>query len=373
MKLRVNNELIVGVIAVLLGLLAGAILMLMTGNDPLEGYQFLFAGGLMNLERVGNTLAMATPLILTGLSVAFAFRTGLFNIGTPGQVLVGGLLATIVGLTVDLPKPLLLCLMTVVATAGGALWGVIPGILKARFNVHEVVSGIMMNWIAYWITYYLVPAYFKGSYETESRHIGDAASLKVGWLTNLFAGSYINLGLFIALIAVVIIAVILDRTVLGYQLKAVGFNRHAAEYAGISVNRNIVLSMMIAGALSGLGGAALYTGYASSIQIGVMPTQGFDGIAVALLGATSPIGVVFAALFFGILQSGKGFMNAMTDIPPEIGDTIIASIIYFAATSVLFRNLIERFKGRAANRTKKDPPTNPAANPVTNPTDKGGL
>ena len=352
MKRCINKELIVGVVAVVLGLIAGALLMVLTGNDAIEGYQYLFAGGLMNLERIGNTLAMATPLILTGLSVAFAFRTGLFNIGTPGQVLIGGLVATMVGLSVGLPKPLLLALMTLAAIAGGAIWGVIPGLLKARFNVHEVVSGIMMNWIAYWITYYLVPAYFKGSYETESRHIGNVASLKVDWLTTLFAGSYINLGIFFAGLAVVFVAILLDRTVLGYQLKAVGFNRHAAEYAGISVNRNIVLSMMIAGALSGLGGTALYTGYASSMQIGVMPSQGFDGIAVALLGATTPIGVVGAALFFGILQSGKGFMNAMTDIPPEIGDTIIACIIYFAATSVLIRNLIERAKRRIASEGK---------------------
>ena len=348
MSLRINREFLVGLTAVFLGLVAGALLMLVTGNDAVEGYRFLFAGGLMNLERIGNTLATATPLVLTGLSVAFAFRTGLFNIGTPGQVLIGGLMATIVGLSVDLPKVPLLTLSVTAAVAGGALWGVIPGLLKARFNVHEVVSGIMMNWIAYWITYYLMPAYFKGAYETETRYIPEAASLKVSWLTSLFAGSYINIGLFLAVIAVIIVGVVLERTVLGYQLKAVGFNRFAAEYAGISVNRNIVLSMMIAGALSGLGGAAIYTGYASSMQIGVMPSQGFDGIAVALLGANTPLGVVGAALFFGVLQSGKGFMNAMTDIPPEIGDTIIASIIYFAATSVLIRNLIERARRRFA-------------------------
>lgn len=342
MKFRMNKEFAIGVTAVFLGLFAGAILMAFTGNNPFEGYLFLFKGGLMNLERVGNTLAMATPLVLTGLSVAFAFRTGLFNIGTPGQVLVGGLVATVIGLTVDLPKPALLSLMLFAALAGGALWGVVPGLLKARFNVHEVVSGIMMNWIAYWITYYLVPAYFKGSFETESRQITEAASLKVGWLTSLFAGSYINLGIFIAMAAVMVVAVILKDTVLGYQLKAVGFNRYSAEYSGISVNGNIVLAMMIAGGLSGLGGLALYTGYASSMQIGVMPTQGFDGIAVALLGATSPYGVVGAALFFGIMQSGKGFMSAMTDIPPEIGDTIIACIIYFAATSVMIRNFFDR-------------------------------
>ena len=233
MRLRINGEFVVGVVAVILGLLAGALLMVATGNDAMEGYEFLFKGGLMNLERVGNTLATATPLILTGLSVAFAFRTGLFNIGTPGQVLIGGVMATVVGLLVDVPKPLLLVLTITAATAGGALWGVIPGLLKARFNVHEVVSGIMMNWIAYWITYYLMPAYFKGAYETETRYIPEAASLKVSWLTSLFAGSYINIGLFLAVIAVIIVGVVLERTVLGYQLKAVGFNRFAAEYAGI--------------------------------------------------------------------------------------------------------------------------------------------
>lgn len=347
MKFRINKEFIIGVTAVVLGLFAGAILMACTGNNPFEGYLFLFKGGLMNLERIGNTLAMATPLVLTGLSVAFAFRTGLFNIGTPGQVIIGGLVATILGLTVDLPKPMLLSVMMLAALMSGALWGVIPGLLKAKFNVHEVVSGIMMNWIAYWITYYLVPAYFKGSFETESRQISEAASLKAGWLTSMFAGSYINLGVFIAMIAVMIIAIILKDTVLGYQLKAVGFNRWSAEYSGISVNSNIVLAMMIAGGLSGLGGLTLYTGYASSIQIGVMPTQGFDGIAVALLGATSPYGVVGAALFFGIMQSGKGFMSAMTDIPPEIGDTIIACIIYFAATSVMIRNFFDGTMKRA--------------------------
>lgn len=346
MRLRINKDFSVGLISVLLGLFAGGILMLFTGNDPIEGYKFLFAGGLMNLERVGNTLAMATPLILTGLSVAFAFRTGLFNIGTPGQVIIGGIVATIIGLTVQIPRPLLLSLMTMAALLSGAIWGIIPGILKARFNVHEVVSGIMMNWIAFWIAYYLIPAYFKGSFETESRHIPLTASLKVAWLSNLFSGSYINLGLFLALISVVIIAIILKETVLGYQLKAVGFNRYAAEYSGISVNSNIILAMMIAGGLSGLAGLALYTGYTTSFQIGVMPSQGFDGIAVALLGATSPIGVVGAALFFGILQSGKGFMNAMTDIPAEIGDTIIACIIYFAATSVLIQTLMNKVTKR---------------------------
>lgn len=351
MKLRFRIHLpkttIVSLLAVVFGLIAGAILILATGNNPFEGYSYLFRGGLMNIERVGNTLATSTPLILAGLSVAFAFRTGLFNIGAAGQMLFGGFCATAVGLTLNWPKAIILPVMMIAAITGGALWALIPGILKARFNVHEVVSTIMMNWISYWVIYYIIPAYFKGSYlETESRQLPHGASLKADWLTHLFGGSYINLGIFIAVAAVVATAFILDRTVMGYELKAVGLNRYAAEYAGINVNRNIVLSMMIAGALAGLGGATLYTGNALSMQIGVMPSQGFDGIAVSLLGSNSPVGVLGAAIFFGILYSGKGFMNAMTRIPPEIADTIIATIIYFAATSVLIERALGWLKQR---------------------------
>lgn len=340
---------VVSLLAVLFGLLAGAVLMAVTGHNPLEGYRFLFEGGLKNPERIGNTLATATPLILTGLSVAFAFRTGLFNIGAAGQMLFGGFCATAAGLYLDFPRPLLLLVTTLAGLLGGALWAFIPGLLKARFNVHEVVSTIMMNWIAYWTIYYAVPAYLKGDYlETESRALPAGATLKQPFISDLFGGSYINLGLFIAAIAVIIIAFIINRTTLGYELKAVGFNRHAAEYSGIAVNRNIVLSMAISGGLAGLAGVVQYTGNAVNIQIGVLPTEGFDGIAVALLGANTPIGVLLSAIFFGLLYSGRGFMNAMTEIPPEIADSIIAIIIYFAATSILIERLVRRFMQRRA-------------------------
>ncbi len=354
MKLKlpqIPRSVSVGLISVFLGLFAGAIVMSITGSNPVTGNADLFQGGLMNIERIGNSLATATPLILTGLSVAFAFNTGLFNIGASGQLLAGGLAATAIGLTVVLPKPLLLALMLVGAIAGGAIWGFVPGLLKALFNVHEVVATIMMNWLAYWVVYYTVPAYFKGSFlETESRRIPDIASLRVPWITEMFDGSYINLGILIAVLTVLVIWVILSKTVLGYELKAAGFNRFAAEYAGMKVNRNIVLSMTIAGALAGLGGLTLYAGYAVNLQIGILPNQGFDGIAVALLCANSPVGVLFSALFFGVLHSGKGFMNAMTSIPPQIGDTIIATIIYFAATSVLIERQMDRIKKALANR-----------------------
>ncbi|EHK2440682.1 ABC transporter permease [Clostridium perfringens] len=349
------KQCIISLMAILLGLIAGAILMAIMGHNPIDGYSFLFQGGLMNIERIGNTLATATPLILTGLSLAFAFRTGLFNIGAPGQMLMGGFFATAVGLTVKLPTPILLPLMIIAGIFGGALWAFIPGALKAKFNVHEVVSTIMMNWIAYWIVYYMVPMYFKGEFlETESAQLPATATLRIQALTDFFQGSFINMGILIAIVSVFAIWFILNKTVLGYELKAVGFNRDAAEYAGISVNRNIVLSMMIAGALAGLAGVVQYTGNATSIQIGVMPTQGFDGIAVALLGASNPIGVLFSALFFGILYTGKGFMNAMTSIPPEIADTIMATIIYFAATSVIMERVFNKFQKRKKDKLNKN-------------------
>lgn len=351
-KLLTNRAIIIALVAIALGLVAGALLMAAIGSNPFTAYLYLFGGGLMSVERIGNTLATAVPLVFTGLAVAFAFRTGLFSIGGAGQMLIGGLFATMVALWVPLPKFAILPIMLVAAALGGALWAAVPGLLKARFNVHEVVTTIMMNWVAYWVIFYFVPAYLKGNLETESRLIPDSASLKVGWLTQLFNGSFISLGIFLAIAVVLVVAFILNRTVLGYELKAVGFNRHAAEYAGMPVNRNIALSMIISGALAGLAGLTFYTGYGGNMQVGSMPSQGYDGIAVALLGANSPWGVAAAAVFFGILQSGKGFMSAMTSVPPDIADTIIATIIYFAATSVLIERVWDYFKRKRMQKAQ---------------------
>ena len=210
-----KKEALNSILAVVLGLIAGAILMFVIGDNPVDGYAYLFKGGLMNVSRIGDTLATATPLILTGLSVGFAFKTGLFNIGTPGQMLFGGFCATAIGLTYNasMSRPVLLLAMIIVGGLAGAIWAFIPGLLKAKFNVNEVVSSIMMNWICYWIVYYAVPFYFKGSSETESKNIPEIASLRANWLTDLFSGSYINLGILISIIAVIVIGFILNKTV----------------------------------------------------------------------------------------------------------------------------------------------------------------
>lgn len=345
MKIKLNKDFVLAIIAIILGLTAGGLLMLLTGNNPMEGFFYLYRGGTMSMERIGNTLASATTLILTGLSVAFAFKTGLFNIGAAGQMLIGGLCATTVGLNLLWPKPVLLLTMLIAAALGGGIWAAIPGFLKAKFNVHEVVATIMMNWIAYWTAYYVVPAFLKGDFmETESRRLPLSASLRSPWFAKIFGDSYINLGIFVAVIAAIIVYFLLNRTTLGYELKAVGYNKDAAEAAGINVKKSMVVSMTIAGILAGLAGATFYAGYSLNMQIGVLPSQGFDGIAVSLLGANSPLGVLGTAIFFGLLHTGKGFMNAMTRIPPDIADTIIAIVIYFSATSVMIERLWAKFK-----------------------------
>ncbi len=351
-----KNKLLLSLSAVFLGLVAGAILIALLGNNPFNAFFYLFRGGLMSSERFGNTLATATILLLTGLSVSFSFKTGLFNIGAAGQMLIGGLCASAVALFIPLPRPLLLIAIILVAIIGGALWGFIPGILKAIFNVHEVVSTIMMNWIAYWLVYYSVQLHLKGEFvETESRSIPELCTLRASWLSSLFGSDYINYGLFLGILAMVFYKLVLDKTTIGYELKAAGYNKSAAEYGGIKVNRNIVVSMMISGALAGLAGLSYYVGYSLNIQIGILPSQGFDGIAVALLGAGNYLGIALSAIFFGILHVGKGFMSANTTVPPDIADTIIAVIIYFTATSLIFKRFWDKvFKMRTKKQEKKE-------------------
>jgi ABC-type uncharacterized transport system permease subunit len=310
----------VSLMAIGLGIVISGLLIFITGNNPFEAFWNLFRGGLMSPRRIGNTLANATNLALTGLAVAFAFRTGLFNIGAAGQMLIGGLLATVLGHSMEglaLPQYIMLPMLLAAAVLGGSLWGYISGLLKARYNVHEVVSTIMLNFIALWTAYRVIQTYFTGDITTQSTTLPANASLRIDFLTQLAPGSAINVGLFYAAGALLLIYFIINRTTTGYQLKATGFNRYAAEYSGMDVNKNVIYSMAISGALAGVAGLTFFTGYGLNFEIGVLPSQGFDGIAVALLGANTAIGVALSALFFGILQIGKGFMQATTGFPTK--------------------------------------------------------
>lgn len=348
------RPLLVSVLSILFGFAAGSLLLLASGVDPMECYLYLFRGGISTTTRIFNTLANAIPLIFTGLSITFAYKTGLFNIGATGQMMIAGLASVITALSLPAPRVILLPAVVLSGLLAGALWGGFQGFLKSRFNVNEVVSGIMMNWIAHWMVYYIVSdAFQSATMVTESRTIPDEASLRASWLYQLTGSSSFNYGFFLALAAVVVIHFILKHTVTGYHMKAVGLSPEAAEYGGIHVKKNTILSMAIAGALAGLAGVSYYCGYSSSIRIGVQPSQGFDGIAVALLGNLSPVGVIFAAAFFAVLQAGKGYMNAMVHVAPEIADTILSIIIYFAAISKLVDLYFDRFFAWLHGRKKR--------------------
>ena len=338
------GSLLVSLSAVVAGILAGCVLLLIIGHNPVQAIRDIVYGAFSGRRRIGQTIAVATPLIFVGLSVGFAYKAGLFNIGGSGQMLVGGCVASLWAYYgSDIPRPLYLCIIVVTGMLAGAVWGGISGFLKAKFKVHEVVSSIMLNWSALWFIYEIIPAFIPDpNVNSRSATIPNELTLRTEILSQFFPRSYINWGIVYAVIAIVVIKIILDKTTLGFQLKAVGANRDCAEYAGIKVDRNIVVSMVIAGALAGLAGVTYYAGYSNMIYRNSMPSEGFDGIAVALLGNSNPIGIFFSALFFSILKAGKGSLSASSGIPPEIADTIIATIIYFTATSVLFRNLWNR-------------------------------
>ncbi|WP_077358200.1 ABC transporter permease [Virgibacillus halodenitrificans] len=342
-----NNRLfgiLVPVISVLLGLLAGAIIMLVSGYSPIEGYAALWNGAFGDAFTIGETIRRITPLILTGLAVAFAFRSGLFNIGAEGQVIVGWLAAVWVGLAVDAPMIVHLPLVLIVAMLAGALWGFVPGLLKAKLGVHEVIVTIMMNYIALFITNEIIRNVLTEQ-ETTTEAIPATASLASEWLQTLTFFSRMHYGILVALFAAIIMWFIVQRTTIGYELKAVGFNQHASRYAGMNVSKNIILSMVISGAFAGLAGAMEGVGTYGTISVmSGFTNLGFDGIAVALLGSNNALGVVLAAILFGVLKEGAGQMPTSAGVPTELVDIIIALIIFFVASSYIIRWFLLRFK-----------------------------
>ncbi|WP_042348834.1 ABC transporter permease [Bacillus massiliigorillae] len=341
-------NLLVPVIAVLLGLLAGAFIMLASGYNPILGYSALLEGVIGNAYNIGETIRQAAPLILAGLAVAFAFKTGLFNIGVEGQLLMGWLAAVWVGTEFDLPKMIHLPLAVIAAIAAGALWAFIPGILKAKLRVHEVIVSIMLNYTALFVTNYMIFNVLTDNADTTEK-IAETASLRSTFLSGLTDHSRLHWGIVIALIASIFMWFILEKTKTGYELKAVGFNQEASRYAGMNVSKNVVLSMVISGALAGLAGAmeGLGTYEYASLKSGFSGI-GFDGIAVALLGGNAALGVVLAGTLFGALKMGALNMPFVAGVPNELVDIVIALIIFFVASSYIIRVFLERKKRKGA-------------------------
>jgi len=331
--------------AIIFGLLIGFIVMLIANPSvALPGFLTIILGGFNGgLRSMGDTLYYGVPIVLTGLSVAFAFRTGLFNIGATGQLTVGAFAAVYIGYNWTFLGPIHWIVALLGGMVAGAIWGAIPGILKAYRNVHEVVATIMLNYVGMYLVRILIMTFIYNSDSNEAYAPAESAMLPIMFLDKIFTRSSANSGIFVAILAVVVTHIILNKTTIGYELKSVGFNRDAAKYAGMNEKRNIVLSMTISGALAGLAGGVMFLVVGKNMEpVNVLLQEGFTGIAIALLGLSAPIGVFLAGIFYGSLQQGGYYLQTF-DFEPQIIDIIIAVIIYFSALSLFMQRFVADF------------------------------
>jgi general nucleoside transport system permease protein len=351
-----NHKVLIPLIAVILGFTLGSVIMLTTGQNPATLFKAIIRAVFgINLDRIGTDkfftvrlvgeyFVYVMPIVLTGLSVAFAFKTGLFNIGAEGQLLMGAFAATFLGINLDLPKILLLPIVVIGGGLAGALWGFIPGYLKARFNVHEVVVTIMLNYTALHISNYftkLIP----GSDSTKTVGLNPNALLESKFFMELTNNSRLHYGFIIVLLAVLSFWFIINKTTFGYELKAVGYNPFAAEYAGMKVKRNAALSMAIAGSFSGLAGVIIVSGtFGYGRVIASFENYGFDGIAVALIGGNTAIGSLLSGLLLGALKASQPLMQSQ-GVPNAIAVIITSSIIVFVAMQKGIGLFLKKLKG----------------------------
>lgn len=343
-----DSNVLVTLIAILVGFAVGALLLLAAGIQPAVAYGQLLEGVFSKPKFMVWSLVYATPLIFTGLSVAFSFRTGVFNIGAEGQFVVGSLAACVTGILFDLPAVLHVPLCILAAAAGGALWGILVGELKVRRGINEVLSMIMFNWIAFYLSNYVINLkVIHADGKESSKDILDSAKIILPQSIRSQLGPNANWGIFLAVAAAVLIYFIINKTTLGYQLRAVGFNKNAAEYGGINTNRAVLTAMGISGAMAGIGGSMQLLGMSMRIsQFAAQESYGFQGITVALIGASNPIGCIFSGLFYGAMKYG-GTKLTLVDAPAEIVDIIMGTIIFFIAISHVFKKLILRKKKEA--------------------------
>ncbi len=286
----------------------------------------MFSDTLGNSYGIGQVLFKATPLFLTGLSVAFAFRAGLFNIGAEGQLTIGAFASAWAGFTfTTLPWFILIPLCIIMGFAGGALWASIAGFLRARFGSHEVINTIMLNFIALALVSYLVNNVYLVPATIHSPEISpNAVLLRFDTFTGMFKGSPFNTSFIIALLACIMMYYIIGKTPLGYKIKTLGYNKNAARYAGMNTGRLTILSMAIAGGFAGLGGLNFVNGYKHYFELGFSENAGYVGIAVALIARNNPFAIIVVAVFFGILEYGGLTVN--TIVPKEIV-TILQGIV----------------------------------------------
>lgn len=360
------------IIAIIFGFIVASIVLAVTGYNPIDAFASLFKGIFSKPKYISNVIIKSTPIIITGLSVAFAFKTGLFNIGAEGQYIIGTIFSTMVGIKLDLPMVIQIPVVILTGMFAGALYGAIVGYLKARFGIHEVITSIMLNWIALYLSNFVVNLeVFHQPNSTGTYMVNESSFTTIlykwktsdagrEWLQNhpmiqeVLLKTDVNVGIIIAIIMVILISILLKSTTKGYELRAVGLNKDAAEFAGINVKRNIIHAMIIAGALSGLAGALSITGVAPHkiSTMAAFENYGFNGLSVALIAGNSPVGCLFAGLLFaGLLYGGQSIQSDI-GAPSEIINIMIGTIVFFVALTKIVPILADKLAKRGEKHAK---------------------
>ena len=356
-----RQKIAIPVFSILVALIAGGIVIALLGHNPFYAFYNLLQGcGIAPKASYAGKKGMITdfmdfmdnltPMIFAALAVAVALRSGLFNIGVSGQMLAAGFLATVtVGYT-SLAAPIAKPLVVIIGILAGACVGGLIGFLKYRFNINEVVSSIMINYILEYVIRFFINMYFVDPVSRQSKNVSTAARLT---LTDVEVGGYkmdIPLGIILAILTVFLVRFIMNRTVLGFEMKAVGCSRTAAKYAGIKVGKNIVITMVISGALSGLAGVTYYLGYFASIQPKVLTSTGFDAIAVSLLGNNNPVGIIFSSFLITVISKGSTYMSSASGVQQEIASVITGIILLFSACGAFVRYKTGRLRDTVKER-----------------------
>lgn len=343
------------IFAIFISLIVGAVLIASLGKNPLAAYQNLLQGsGLLPKPSYAGYKSMLTdftsflnawtPMLFASLAVAVALKSGLFNIGVSGQMLTAGFFASILIGYSDLPAPIAKPLVLIIGIVVGACVGGLIGFLKYRFNINEVVSSIMLNYIAQYVFSFFINTYFVDPVSRQSASVSAASRLT---LMDTLVGNLkmdIPLGIVLAILTAFFMKFLIDRTTLGYELKAVGASPTAAEYAGIHVGKNMVFTMLLSGALAGLAGVTYYLGYFGSIQPKVLVSTGFDAIAVSLLGNSNPIGILFSSFLITVISKGSTYMSSAAGIQAEIASVITGILLLFSACSAYMKYKIKVVK-----------------------------
>lgn len=328
-------------ISIVVGFAVGAVFLAAVQINVGAAYGKLFSSIFANAKSLSYSVVYATPLIILGLSVAFSFRTGVFNIGAEGQFVVGSMAACVVGILVPAPAIVLVPLCMLASAVAGAVWGMIVGILKVKWGINEVLSMIMFNWIAFYLSNYIagLPAIKSEGNAEATKNVQEAAMILLpkSVISKLGLCNSANWGIFVAILLSIFCYVVIEKTTLGFSLKAVGSNRDAAEYAGINVNRAVLTALGISGAMGGIAGAMNLLGMGQRISIfTAQESYGFQGIIAALIGNSNPLGVFFGGLFYGAIKYGGSRLN-LIGAPSEVVNVIMGTVVFFIAISHIFK------------------------------------